>query len=1156
MDTKMIKTICAVGAFSLAATLAWGGVPVTVTAINYSDKPVYATAVTLPAESIYQAYGLAAGTPVQLVRDSGEPVPVLSGIEDGVPVLRAFLSLNAGETASLTVKPAAEWDRPEAVCSAVLDINAGTATVQNGVVELTYRAGRWSLAYVGSPAAAASANSRVLIENCHLDVWLDTVQRGRLLGLDPKPLGLVHADTAKLAGGEANVNPDGSVTLTLVKTFDGNYSDVILTETFTLSAGKPVVLYRPVFENRGDESRYVAYVNLGGGVRGNYGNLLRAAPMLMYDDPREPKRVLLSGPANEYTRVAWRPERCWVGVDSGLGCGIGVSSLEEVNRPLIGSTVWAFLGGEFLACFVQEKRSDPEDNSNFPYEIKGGASLSDIGLAFMATCGDADIWHQTKVLFKAVTAGKPLPISNPYAVYLNGQPLVPAEVSLFDAPDRMASDGEAQRVALTVDFKNPYLLNAKATGQPLTLTVSPLAGYGTPVELASLGPNEEVTVDFTALTGWLGTRKSFVLQASAPLAKLKLAQAPHTGPELSSPSDNLSLTDLAVFFRWKGIKGVIDYELQMARDPDFADPVTLAVRSEIEWPVFLPADNQLPAPGIWYWRVRAVEGTTRGSWSVSRKMTVNNDHGKKPLRFSITPQNPLFTFEGFTIRDWSKFKDTFPEDIRPYMAFNTDMKFDLIEHLRPLHENNQRVFIRTHHPQPMTVWTPLADVEEAFQKYPNVMGVMGGEALSASYSGGERQVYLNRLLKLCGKYGRLFYEADGTYPAENKWEALYAKNGDLMREYRDYLIFAQKNNILHRQFVSQSAVLGLYLSGEIGNQGAWEDGGWYWQQVGFKKLGEILGQRGGLVQDMPRIFYPLTFLMGVSRGCAVYSLEGQTGVARVGAGYSIGDRGFPPTGNPSAYYTSEGELTPSFHRFIAPFIRGVIRHDMVPSKEQLREQIRLGVYNDGAELNKEHDPYYYEWEALYRGTYGFRDIGVYPGTLMEFFPNSGRYHYIPVFPQGRTELKGIQTLPLSQVQDASEVRSVFDAAYPQWYEGNALVQLAGDTLTVMNSNENTDEKQTYAVPLKNRGIFLNVGGTIEPHSYVMGKFEEGNKRLWLQANTEYAERPTELRIRCRKKPDVKIIPETAALVNEWDARTKTLRLTLDHTDGAVELELH
>ena len=93
------------------------------------------------------------------------------------------------------------------------------------------------------------------------------------------------------------------------------------------------------------------------------------------------------------------------------------------------------------------------------------------------------------------------------------------------------------------------------------------------------------------------------------------------------------------------------------------------------------------------------------------------------------------------------------------------------------------------------------------------------------------------------------------------------------------------------------------------------------------------------------------------------------------------------------------------------------------------------------------------------------------------------------------------------------------------------------------------------MPLKNRGSFLQIAGSIEPHSYVMGKFEDGNKRLWLQANTEYAERPTEVQIRCGKKPEVKVVPETAAIIKEWDDQSKTLRLKLDHKDGAVEVEL-
>jgi hypothetical protein len=74
---------------------------------------------------------------------------------------------------------------------------------------------------------------------------------------------------------------------------------------------------------------------------------------------------------------------------------------------------------------------------------------------------------------------------------------------------------------------------------------------------------------------------------------------------------------------------------------------------------------------------------------------------------------------------------------------------------------------------------------------------------------------------------------------------------------------------------------------------------------------------------------------------------------------------------------------------------------------------------------------------------------------------------------------------------------------------------------------------------------------------VIGKFEDGNRRLWLQANTEYYERGdmTELTLTCTSQPQVKVVPVSAAKVNRWDAATKTLTLVLSHADSAVEVEI-
>jgi hypothetical protein len=1013
-------------------------------------------------------------------------------------------------------------------------------------VSFEYREGRWSLSFAGT-----TSGQRRILSGCALDAWLDAQRRGRLMGIKPpavKEMGLIHLSEAQLLGGEAKANPDGSATLSLRRGFGGFATDVVWTETYTLPAGQPTLFYRTVFETRSEAQRYLAFVELGGGMRGDYGSLLQGKRRFKYDDPRAPNPILLSGGNNAFTRLGWRGERCWVGVESELGCGVGVATTKEITRGLPGSSVWSFGNAGFFARLI-----DPVQE-NFPYEFHIGQPL-DLGLAFVATCGQVDIWNQTRQFFAAVTRDRTPKFASSCAVYLDGEPLQAAEVRAF-------RDGQARHAALQIAFQRDYRLVAGAAhatpDSPIAITVRPFGDSGKPLTVLTLQQAGQTEVDFTGITKWAGRRQAFILEVTPPdaqLSTLALEPAGFPAPELETPADGMSLTDLAMFFRWKQVKGAIDYELQLARDAAFTASRTLTVRSEVEWPYYLPTDAELPSPGTWFWRVRALEPGRPGAWSQPRRMEVNNDHAKKPVKLVISPERPLLTIEACRVKDLGKFTHTIPADLKSYVAINCHSPLDPVGYLKPQHEAGPMAFLRTHGPAPMSHWTPLASVEAVFQAYPNVIGIMGGETLSAHYHGGANQTFMNRLLKLCGKYGRIFYDADGTYPNENKWEELYRKEGALMRAYGDHLVFAQKNNILHRQFVSQSSVLGLYMSGAILHQGAWEDGGWYWQQVGFRKLGDIRGQRGGDTADMPRIFWALNFAMGLSRGCCVYSLDGQTGTAPVRDDWKIADRGLPPNVSPSAHWTTEGELTPVFHRFIAPLIRAMIQRRLIPEKTQVLEQIRLAVYNDGVKLADKHDPYYYEYHPLFAGTYGFKSHGVIPGELMEFFPNTGRYYYIPIFPQGRTDLgHGIQTLPLSQLQDAAAVRARFDAAYPQRYDGNALVTLVGDTLTVLNSNENVDETESYVLPLQ-RGNFLAIAGTVAPHAYVIGRFEDRNNRLWLQANGEYPERLTDVTVRCQAQPKVVITPPSAAKVKKWDAATGTLTLHLSHKDGAVEVEI-
>ena len=1185
MDIKTIKTVCIAGALSLMSAIVRGGAPVTVTAINYSDKPVYATAVNLPADAAAKAVGVSSVTPLELLGADGTAVPLFRHEVEGQTQLRSILSFKANERMDFTLREANAWGAAIAAASAAFDAATRTARLSNGLLTLVYSNNNWSLAYATKPTVN-------ICQKNQLDFWLSDKRHGRLMDFSDdklRAMGLLRStESAILADGKATVNPDGSATLVLYKRFPGAGENVRWEETYTLSAAEPVLIYKTRWTCTDDLTRNIAYVGLGAALKGDYGPLIQGKLRFKYDIPAsgneqtasgisvakttktssEGPRVLLSGKNNGFTRVSWRNERCWVGVDSEIGNGLVFSTLKDAYvRFIPGNTVWVMSNSGYsirLLDHIQE---------NQPYEFSKEQPL-ELGFAIAATCADVGIWNQGRYLFKSVTNDKAPSIGDACAVYLNGTPVKAGETPRLNLKGNAAAfitDGSTLRAFLETDFKRPYNLTAKvsaATSQnPVTITVK--SDEGQAFTLLTFREPGEKTVDFTAVTGWLLSRRIYTLEvrqgSTAKLESLTLETAPFVAPKLDVPADKLSMTDVATFYRWFQVSGAIDYELQLARAETFESPTTLKIRSEVSKPCYMPTDAELPAPGKWYWRIRAMEEGRPGQWSEARTFTINNDIAKKPVAFKLSPEHPIFTLEGCRVPDWSRFKNTIPADIRPYIAVNTGVynTDDYIGYFRPIHEMNLPAFLRTHGPYSMSHWAPLSMVEAIFQTYPNVIGISGGEALSAHYRGGENQIYTERLLKLCGKYGRIFYDADGSYPSELKYQALYEKKGGFMEEYKDNLIFAQKNNILHRQFVSQSSVLGLYLDGDILAQGAWEDGGWYWQQVGFKKLGEILGQRGGDVTMMPRIFWTLNYTMGLGRGCSIFSFEGQVGTTPVPKGWNVAKQGMPEITdaayrNPAAFWTTDGELLPAFNRFCLPFIRGVIQHKLVPTKDEVLKNIKLAVYNDGVPKKEDGDQYYYEWEAVYRGTYGFRDIGVHPGTLMEFFPNTGRYFYFPVLPQGKRDLgKGIEVLPLSQFGDVAKVKSVFDAAYPAWYSGDALVNIVGDTLTVLNSNENTDEAQTYSVPLKDRGSFANITGRIGPHAYVLGKFEDGNRRLWLQANTEYYERGdmTELTLTCTSQPKVKIVPASAVKVNRWDAVTKTLTLVLSHADSAVEVEI-
>ena len=177
------------------------------------------------------------------------------------------------------------------------------------------------------------------------------------------------------------------------------------------------------------------------------------------------------------------------------------------------------------------------------------------------------------------------------------------------------------------------------------------------------------------------------------------------------------------------------------------------------------------------------------------------------------------------------------------------------------------------------------------------------------------------------------------------------------------------------------------------------------------------------------------------------------------------------------------------------------------------------------------------------------------GCRYELIPNTGRYYLIPVLPYPIRQAGDAKALDIADLQGLDEVRTTFDAHYPAWYEGNAWVTRAGDSLFVMNSHENKDIAQTYAIPLDGTGNITRLSVAI-PHWYLIAKRLDAGNGLWLQANANHKGpytdgRTTRLTLDCRRRPKVTVEP-VAALARETWSRGR-LELSLSHVDGAVEV---
>ena len=1108
-------------------------VPITVA--NYTDLPVHATALALDHRALCDKLGLPAGTPLA-VRDAtdGGTLRVAPVEEDGARVVRCLVSLAPRSRLDLVVARAEAWPA-DTWTHAECTPDATRGLLANGVIRWTPSPRGWSLGF-----DTPSAGDTLVIKEGLLDFWVDNQNRGRILNADPVDLGLASYRDAKLVRATASVTPEGRPTVTLVRQMTGLAARLTVHETFELVPGQPLLVCRVRWQNDSDAPLWVAYVKSGDGIRGKW-----AAPLLVRPLVQRKRSAELGDLDGGETRAAWHGEIFRTSMECpATGCAVGLSTLLPTPGSAgTGSMIWGMGGTGFQCNFI-----DPVEGQ-LPHQVPPHGFLEN-GFVFLAAQTGASVFRQTVDLWRALQQNRLPRVDPPCAVFVDGLPIHYQTVAT--TPDLSAlftrtATGRAAAVALEPHkFVEARVdLAGVSAGAPAEIIGRPVSGSAVTLLRATTSGSHRVDLKPLATGDKLcKISLEYAVGAAGALKDFRLAEILPVAPRPLSPLAGASCTTFATMFRWQGLPGIVDYEVQWATTVDFKAPVAQHVALGEACPWYVPDDAQLPAPGGWFWRVRGLKPGVEGAWSEPRPFTVTAECARRPLKRPLTAANPLFTIEATRVLDYSNFHPDFPADLAPYLGIiaegfeNKGIPVDTFA--RGMEKLPYAFMLRSH-------WVGLADLEWLFQNIPGFVGIQGGEHLSSLYRDGrtKERLYHHRMIRLCAQYGMFYQEADGTYK-DDKWQELMDAQGAFVRELGPWLVLSQKNNIIRRQHYSQSAALGLWLGGITHQHGAWEDGGFYWQNAGFNGLGRCDGERRGVLKTMPRIFWSLVNVMGVARGCGIYSLDGQT--LMVGA--KDVERG---TALPAGIWDNTGKTTDTFRRFVAPLIRGVVQHTLIPTKEQVRSKVKLAVYNDRPAIDEKAWPHYAEYGPLYAATYGFRQMGNIDGQLWEFFPNTGRYYFIPVLVQGNEPLgAGVKNLGLSQLQDVAKVRELFNATYPANYEGDAFVTRVGHTITILNSRENEDVTESFSLPRLARGV-ETLAGKVAPHSYIVAKIEDGGNRLWLQANTEYPERDTVLALTCPAEPRCTVAPATAARESRWDAASRTLHLRLAHAAGAVEV---
>lgn len=277
-------------------------------------------------------------------------------------------------------------------------------------------------------------------------------------------------------------------------------------------------------------------------------------------------------------------------------------------------------------------------------------------------------------------------------------------------------------------------------------------------------------------------------------------------------------------------------------------------------------------------------------------------------------------------------------------------------------------------------------------------------------------------------------------------------------------------------------------------------------------------------------------------------------------------------------------LTPAFEKVLAPLIRKMINENIIPSKQQVMEKIKVAHQINSGNPNELQN------DELFVDLYG--PLGT--SSLSDWVPTTGRYAYLPILPAlaGSTEKNKYEAITTTGGYGALfpshyDKNKRFNQDYQAIGSGDSWFMNYGNNHFIVNPYENQNVTTTFEFPLVTNPL-ANLAGSISPHTlsivqenvnglkiHLSNYRIDSNADVWNNPNfnsndiagyvrNKYIANPTDDTLRqsviilkgaTGAEPPVSVTGDNGFnYTTQWDNNLKELTITVNH-NGPVDIEV-